>query len=119
MPMPSVNDLQTMYGSWNPQAYLEAQSNAGLERQFRESEYARQQELAKKASLDNLFQEQDDPNKIKERVLTNQGKELNNTGLGFDNTNKRLDTERKQASQQWNLDADQRKAMMAVTEDQI
>lgn len=119
MPMPSVEDLQSMYGSWNPQAYLEAQSNAGLERQIRESEYGRQQQLEQQAGLDTLFRQQDDPNRIQERVLTNRNRELTNTGLGYKNDSDALDLERKRALQSLNLDADKRKALMQVTEDQL
>lgn len=119
MPMPSVEDLQTMYGSWNPQAYLEAQSNAGLERQFRESEYGRQQQLEQQAGLDTLFRQQDDPNRIQERVLTNRQKELTNTGLGYSNESSALKLEREKALQSLNLDADKRAAMLKITEDQF
>lgn len=119
MPMPSVEDLQTMYGSWNPQAYLEAQSNAGLERQFRESEYGRQQQLEQQAGLDTLFRQQDDPEQLRERVLTNRNKELANTGLGYKNDSEALDLERKRALQTLNLDADKRAAMLKLTSDQL
>lgn len=119
MPMPSVEDLQNMYGAWNPEAYWEAQSNAKLERQVRESEYGRQQELTKQAGLDTLFRQQDDPNRIQERVLTNRGKELTNTGLGYQNEGAALDLERKKALQSLNLDADKRAAMLKLTADQL
>lgn len=119
MPMPSVTDLQTMYGSWNPQAYLTAQDNAGLERQFRESEYGRQQELTKQAGLDTAFREQDDPNRVQERVLTNRQKTLSNVGLEQTNETKGMQLERDRAMQQFNLNADQRKALMQVTDDEL
>lgn len=119
MPMPSVTDLQTMYGSWNPQAYLTAQDNAGLERQFRESEYGRQQELTKQAGLDTVFRQQDDPNRVQERVLTNRARELGNTGLEQGIESKGMQLERDRAMQQFNLNADQRKALMQVTEDEL
>ena len=119
MPIPSVTDLQTMYGSWNPQAYLTAQDNAGLERQFRESEYGRQQELTKQAGLDTAFREQDDPNRVQERVLTNRQKTLSNVGLEQTNETKGMQLERDRAMQQFNLNADQRKALMQVTDDEL
>lgn len=119
MPMPSVTDLQTMYGSWNPQAYLTAQDNAGLERQFRESEYGRQQELTKQAGLDTVFRQQDDPNRVQERILTNRQKTLTNTGLEQSNESAGLKLEREKAMQKYNLDADQRKALMQVTDDEL
>ena len=119
MPMPSVTDLQTMYGSWNPQAYLTAQDNAGLERQFRESEYGRQQELTKQAGLDTVFREQDDPNRVQERVLTNRQKTLTNTGLEQSNETGAMKLERDRAMQKYNLEADQRKALMQVTDDEL
>lgn len=119
MPMPSVNDLQTMYGDWNPQAYLQAQSNADLERQYRESEYGRQQELTKQEGLNTLFKQQDDPNRVQERVLTNRARELGNTGLEQGIESKGMQLERDRAMQQYNLNADQRKALMQVTDDEL
>lgn len=119
MPMPSVTDLQTMYGSWNPQAYLTAQDNAGLERQFRESEYGRQQELTKQAGLDTVFQEQNDPLKLENQRQVNTNLGYTGVGLKQANESKALTLEREKAMQQFNLNADQRKALMQVTDDEL
>jgi len=119
MPMPSVEDLQTMYGAWNPQAYLQAQDNAGLERSFREQQYSQEQEKAKQASLDTLFRQQDDPARVQERLLTNRGKELQNTSTDQSNQSAALKLEREKALQNLNLDADKRQALLKITEDQL
>ena len=119
MPMPSVNDLQTMYGAWNPQAYLQAQDNAGLERQFREQQYAQEQEQAKQAGLKTQFETQANPLRIQGMGLDNTHKGLTNTGLDQSNQSAGLKLEREKALQQLNLDADQRKALMGITADQL
>lgn len=119
MPMPSVQDLQTMYGSWNPQAYLQAQGNADLERQVRESEYGRQQELTKQAGLDTLFRQQDDPNRIQERVLGNRNRELTNEGLGYSNRTSAVNADIAEQTKQYKLNEAQRKDLLGASESDI
>ena len=119
MPMPSVQDLQTMYGSWNPQAYLQAQGNADLERQVRESEYGRQQELTKQAGLDTVFRQQDDPNRVQERILANRNRELTNEGLGYTNRTSAVNADIAEGTKQFKLNEAQRKELLAVDENDI
>lgn len=119
MPMPTITDLQGMYGDWNPQAYMQAQENAGLERQFRESQYGEQQAKTRKDELANIYSEQEQPGKMETQRLTNQN--LGYTGVGLSQTNetKGLQLERDKAMQKYNLDADQRKALQQITTDDI
>lgn len=119
MPMPSVNDLQTMYGAWNPQAYLQAQDNADLERQYRESEYGRQQELTKQAGLDTVFRQQDDPNRVQERVLANRNRELTNEGLGYSNRTASVTADIAEGTKQYKLNEAQRKDLLGASENDI
>jgi len=116
MPMPSVNDLQTMYGDWNPQAYLQAQSNADLERQYRESEYGRQQALTREAELKNVYSEQDQPLLLEQKRLTNQN--LGYTGTGLQATNRKLGVEADLAegTKQFKLDAAKRAELASVAD---
>lgn len=119
MPMPTLTDLQGMYGMGNPMAYTQARDNAALERQFREQQFAQEQEKARQAGLETLFQEQDKPLQLERRRLDNTGQGLMNTGKGIANDEAGLVYERNKAMQQYNLDADQRRALMAVTEDEF
>lgn len=119
MPMPSVNDLQTMYGSWNPQAYLEAQSNAGLERQYRESEYARQQELAKQAGLETVYQEQNNPLRLEQSRLTNQNLGYTGQGLVQDNRKRTVEADIAEGNKQYKLNEAQRKDLLEASEQDI
>jgi hypothetical protein len=119
MPMPSVTDLQTAYGSWNPQAYLTAQSNADLERQFRESEYGRQQELTKQAGLETVFQEQNNPIRLEQGRLTNQNLGYTGQGLKEDNRVKAVNADIAEQTKQYKLNDAQRKELLAVSENDI
>jgi hypothetical protein len=103
-----------MYGDWNPQAYLQAQSNADLERQYRESEYGRQQALTREAELKNVYSEQDQPLLLEQKRLTNQN--LGYTGLGQQATNRKLGVEADLAegTKQFKLDDAKRKELAAV-----
>lgn len=117
MPMPTLNDLQGMYGLGDPRAYMQARENAGLEQQFRQSQYGEQQAKTRKDELANMYSEQEQPGKMETQRLTNQN--LGYTGTGQDIKNKEgaLTLERNTAMQKYNLDADQRKALMQMTED--
>jgi hypothetical protein len=119
MPMPSLTDLQGMYGMGNPMAYTQARDNATLERQFREQQFVQEQEKARQAGLDTMFQEQNNPLKLENQRLVNTGQGLMNIGKETSNNEAGLAYERNKAMQQYNLDADQRKALMAVTEDEF
>jgi len=119
MPMPSVNDLQTMYGSWNPQAYLTAQSNADLERQYRESEYGQQQEKTRQAGLESAFQEQNNPLKLEQGRLTNQNLGYTGKGLQADNRVKDVNADIAEQTKQYKLNEAQRNDLLKASENDI
>ncbi len=116
---PTQESLNSLYGDWNPLSYMKGYENQGLADQYRQQAIQQQQEATRKASLENQFTEQDNPNRIQERVLTNQGKVLSNEGQGYLNTTNRLASERASASQASNLSADQRKAALSLSEDEL
>jgi hypothetical protein len=124
--MPNIGDLQTMYGSWNPQAYLEAQENAGLARQMYKEKMAQEEQATRKSSLDNMFTEQDMPARLEERVLKNkdqgvitQGRVLDNTGKVTTNRSNELDLQRKEAMHKFGLEQDQLDAVLKASETQL
>lgn len=105
-------ELSQIYGAWNPEAYLQGRHNVDLSNQFQQQDMEKGALANRKASLDNLFQEQDDPARIRERQLTNVNKEqVNETGA--------LTLERARANQKNLLSADQRKAALSASEDEI
>lgn len=110
--MPSLADLQGIYGAWNPQAYLQAQENLGLGQQFQQQALQQQQNTTQKGTLENLFAEQNNPNKIQQQILENTGKQTSNEMAG-------LGLERARANQTNLLNEDQRKAAIGATEDEM
>lgn len=105
-------ELSQIYGAWNPEAYLQGRHNVDLANQFQQQDMEKGALANRKARLDNLFQEQDDPARVRERQLTNANKEqVNETGA--------LGLERARANQKNLLSADQRKAALDASEDEI
>lgn len=119
MPMPSVEDLQTMYGAWNPQAYLQAQDNAGLERSFREQQYNQETEKAKQEQLSTLFQQQNDPLKLEQSRLTNQNLGYTGTGLQQDNDKKARDNRIAAANETYQIDANKAETLAKLSKAQL
>lgn len=119
MPMPSLTDLQGMYGDWNPQAYLQAQNNAGLERQFREQQYAQEQAKAEKDALANLWSREDRPRNVEEQVLRNRNLDYTGQGTFQDNRLRGVNADIAESTKQFKLDEEQRKALLAVPEHEI
>jgi hypothetical protein len=85
--MPSYVDYGAIQ-SMNPVAAGQAYDQIGLARQFADESYKQQQNSTQKGFLENQFAEQDNPNKVQERVLTNQGKDILNQGYALDNQGK-------------------------------
>lgn len=119
MPLPNMGELQTMFGAWNPQAYLAGQENYELGKTAFSEDVRRKQQDTRKVELENLFAEQDNPNRIQSRVLENEGRVLDNTSKGYTNRQAKLTTERAEANHWNNLQADQRAALMKVSEDEL
>jgi len=119
MPMPSVEDLQTMYGAWNPQAYLQAQDNAGLERQFREQQYNQETEKAKQEQLSTLFQQQNDPLKLEGKRLENQNLGYTGTGLQYDNEAKARNNRIAAANETYKINADKAEMLAKLSKAQL
>lgn len=117
--MPSMNELSDIYGAWNPQAYMRGADQADLSMQMSQQELQQKQLEAQAKSLSNMY----DQNTLGERSrrpgLENQGIDLTNQGRSLDLQSKRRVDQREAAMQQYNLDADQRKALMGITEDDL
>lgn len=109
--MPSYTDYDQMLGM-NPWAQMQAGEQLGLANQFQQQDLQKGNLANEKASLDNLFTAQDNPNRVQERVLKNTGLEQDN-GMGA------LKLERAQKNQKNLLDEDQRKAVLSASEDEI
>ncbi len=116
---PTQESLNALYGEWNPASYLRGFQNQELADQFREQSYQQQINTTRKGQLDNDFAEQDNPNRVTERVLTNRGRELNNTNQGIVNEIAGLGLERAKARQPSLLSEDQRAAVLKASDDDV
>ncbi len=115
MPLPTITDLQSIYGIGNPMAYGIARENAGLEQQIRQQQFQQESEQTRKAGLDNLFQSQNDPMKLEHQGLVNKGLGISNEGAGYDTQIKGVAARRAAANEWDNLQEDARKHLLSGT----
>ena len=108
--LPTQADLNSLYGSWNPGAYMRGFENQGLADQFREQSYA--------GNAQTLESDQQKINKAYQMdPLDIAGKQLSNEGLGYKNTIDKLGAERATANQPFVLDEDLRQHALKMSED--
>jgi len=119
MGMPTLTDLQGMYGLGNPMAYTTARNNADLERQYREQQYAQEQEKAKEASLKNIWAQEDRPRVIEKSTLENQNLGFTGQGLQADNRKRVVEADIVEATKQFKIDDAKRKEILAVSDQDL
>lgn len=105
-------ELSQIYGAWNPEAYLQGRRNVDLSNQYQEQGLHSGALKNEAAGLDNMFQRQNDPIKLRKGQLDITGQEQTNE-IGA------LGLERARANQKSLLSADQRKAALSASEDEI
>jgi hypothetical protein len=81
MDMPGYLDYGKMY-EMNPMAFMDAQGQLDLARQFQQGRLADQEAITKGRQLSNMFEEQSMPTKLQRGVLENEGLQLNNRQTG-------------------------------------
>ena len=108
--LPTQADLTSLYGSWNPGAYMRGFENQSLADQFRQQAYAGNAQTLEEA------QQKIDQSQLMNPLLIAE-KKATNEGLGYKNTMDRLKSERESANQQFNLDEDLRQHALKMTED--
>lgn len=119
MPMSSIADLQTIYGGWNPEAYNQGRTQVGLEQQYQQELNRNQQLAGDKASLSNLYDSRTLDDRVRQPGLANTRTEQDILSNDYTLRGKKRTDQRESAMQQYNLDADQRKALMSITEDEL
>ena len=117
--LPNMAELSSMYGSWNPMAYATGMANQDIAAQFRNQDYQQQQNNTLEGLLKNQQSEQMNPLLLERQRGVNKAEDLLNEGRGYDNTTKRLQSERDVADQGNRLSADQRKAAISASDDDI
>jgi hypothetical protein len=118
MEMPSYLNYGSML-EMNPFAAYQANQQVDLAKQFQDQKYQQEQNTTNKGTLENIFSAQDNPNRVQNRVLQNEGQGLLNENQGYKNLTGKLEAERAEANQQNILSADQRAAALKMTEDDM
>jgi len=82
MDLPNYTDLGKIY-EMNPGAFMEAQGQMGLARQFQDQKLQQENELTRSKSLANQFDEQNNPLKLENQQITNRklGYEADSSGV--------------------------------------
>lgn len=118
MEMPGYLDYGKVM-DMNPFAAYQANQQMDLARQFQDQKFQQQQNLTNKGTLENIFSAQDDPNRIQERIIRNEGQGLMNEAQSYKNREGKLGAERAEANQQNVLNADQRAAALKMSDDEM
>lgn len=108
--LPTQADLNAIYGDWNPWGRIQGLQNQELADQFRQQAFA-----GNAQTLESDQQKIDQAKLMNPLLVAHQG--AVNEGLGYDNTTKRLKSERDVANQPWQLDEDLRQHALTMTED--
>jgi hypothetical protein len=86
--IPQQSELNSLYGSWNPMAYMEGIKNQGLADQFRDQSYAANNMDMEGKMLANQQAEQINPLMVLDQQLKNQGAATKNASSDLDFSNK-------------------------------
>lgn len=118
MDMPSYLNYGSML-EMNPFAAYQANQQVDLAKQFQGQKYQQEQNTTNKGTLENIFSEQNNPNRVQSQILQNEGQGLLNESQGYKNRTGKLEAERGEANQQNILNADQRAAALKMSEDEM
>lgn len=118
MDMPGYLDYGKIM-QMNPFAAYQANQQMDLAKQFQDQKYQQEQNTTNKGTLENIFSAQNNPNKVQQQILQNEGLGLSNENMGYKNRTDKLGAERAEANQQNILSADQRAAALKMSEDDM
>lgn len=110
--LPSTQDLADIYGAGNPMTYRAAEQNLGTMGQFQQEALRQKQNTSQEGFLKNQFDEQNNPQKLEELRLKNEGTDTTNQTSA-------LTLARNKANQQALMDEDKRKAILGATDFEI
>lgn len=108
--LPKQEELNALYGSWNPGAYMRGFENQGLADQFRQQAMEANQQGIQKTQQEYAQNELMNPLKVEQIRGTNVGQANTNIKSGLEN-------ERAQANQKSLISEDLRTHAMRMTED--
>lgn len=97
--------LNEIYGDWNPEAYMQGRSQVGMSNRS-------QEEALRKQSLANLYEQQDIPLRLEKSRLANEGTAFENVGRG-------VASRVSAATEGLQLDAAKMKQILSASDDQI
>jgi len=118
MDMPGYLDYGKIM-QMNPFAAYQANQQMDLAKQFQDQKYQQEQNTTNKGTLENIFSAQNNPNKVQQQILQNEGLGLSNENMGYKNRTDKLGAERAEANQQNILSADQRAAALKMSDDDM
>jgi len=98
MNLPTLADLQGVYGAGSLTALDQASQNQGLAQQYGQQELQQAQNTTQAGSLANLYKSQQDPQLLQQQALTNQGLQ-NTTAIGGVNAQRAVTNAPMQLSQ--------------------
>lgn len=112
MNMPTLADLQDLYGAGSVSALQQAEQQQGLARQYAQGELSGQTQDIRKKELANIFDEQQNPQLLEQR-------RLENIGLGNTNIEGGVKARRAAANEGMQLTEDQRKFAITATDQDL
>lgn len=112
MNMPTLADLQDLYGAGSVSALQQAEQQQGLARQYAQQEVQQAQNKTQEGTLKNLFDAEQNPQLIQQRGLEN-------IGLGNKNITEGVDARRAAANEGMQLSEDQRKFALTATQQDL
>lgn len=115
----SQADLNSLYGNWNPMAYLQGQRMLDLGDQFRQQAYQNNEQTIQADQLKNDQSAQMNPLLLAHQGLVNQGQDLGNQGKGISNANAGLDLSNKVSLNEDQMAADRAKLKTMYSDEQL
>lgn len=112
MNMPTLADLQDLYGAGSVSALQQAEQQQGLARQYAQQEVQQAQNKTQEGTLKNLFDAEQNPQLIQQRGLEN-------IGLGNKNITEGVAARRAAANEGMQLSEDQRKFALTATQQDL
>ena len=93
--IPQQQELNSLYGSWNPMAYIQGMENQGLQGMFNQQAQTLNDQAIRKGNLENDQSEQMNPLLLAHQSLLNEGKVLTNRGSDLSNQSAQIDLDKK------------------------
>lgn len=111
--------LNSLYGDWNPMAYLQGQRMLDLGDQFRQQAYQNNEQTIQADQLKNEQSAKMNPLLLDQQGLVNQGQDLINRGKGISNASSGLDLSNKISLNDDQLAADRAKLKTMYSDEQL